>query len=204
MDHEELRDKELSELEAALGGLLPRPSRLDRDRLLFLAGQASASSSPASAEQRERPNRRHWIWPAISALSTAAAVVLAVLLVMRPGPQVVREIVYVERPEPLDEAAEEPHDDGSPAIEALGPMDLANNESPPAGTGRVGPNYLELRRRVFEVGLAALPDPQPVSGSLGETPATQREMMREFLGDQEPAGPPARLLDWPFSTGDVL
>lgn len=199
MEHEELRDKELSELEAALGGLLPRPSRLDRDRLLFLAGQASALGTPAAPKQA---GGRHRLWPAVSAVSTAAAILFAVLLTVRPGPQVVREIVYVERPEASQPVTEEPRGEGEPAIEAFGPFDVAN-ESTGRGPDGVTPSYLELRRRVFEVGLAALPEPAP-AGGLDRAPATQREMLREFLGDQEPATAPARFLNWPFSIGDML
>lgn len=183
-----------------LGKLLPRPSRLDRDRLLFLAGQASVCS-PAPLRQ---PERRRWLWPAVSAVSTAAAIALAVLLALRPEPRVVREIVYLGRPEPSRAETEEP---GVVAPEfarkAFGSTGRAMAESTGSGGGFTGPNYLELRRRVFEVGLAALPEPAPSSGGPNEAAATQREMLREFLGDAEPAEAPA-LLGWPFSMGGML
>ena len=69
-------------LERALGELVVRPARLDRDRLMFEAGR-----------QCQRSTRtRHWIWPASTACSSAAALVLLVLYTLQgepatPGPR---------------------------------------------------------------------------------------------------------------------
>lgn len=65
-------------LESALCGLKPS-SRLDRERLLFLAGQASAR--PAVSWQRS------WFWPASSGLMTTVAACLAVALLADRGTQ---------------------------------------------------------------------------------------------------------------------
>jgi hypothetical protein len=66
----------LSELEAALGALTPRPPALNRDAILYRAGRASV---------------RGWQWA--TAVSTTTAVALAMTLVLRPsvdrGPGVV-------------------------------------------------------------------------------------------------------------------
>ena len=43
---------ELSELEAALAALVPRAERLNRDRLMFLAGQASVGRFPICRKPR--------------------------------------------------------------------------------------------------------------------------------------------------------
>jgi hypothetical protein len=66
----------LSDLEAALGALTPRPPALDRDAILYRAGRASV---------------RRWQWA--TAVSTTATLALAVTLLLRPsvdrGPVVV-------------------------------------------------------------------------------------------------------------------
>ncbi len=97
---------ELKAFEARLAALTPRADRLDRDALLFEAGQASA----------EVGLRHRWAWPsAFGAMTTVAAVLLAVVL-LRPEPQSVVKYVYVERPaepepisdEGVQQVAEEP------------------------------------------------------------------------------------------------
>jgi len=88
---------DLLALEAELAALRPSGAPLDRDRLLFEAGRASAA-----------PARRRFVWPAATAAMTAAAACLAVMLFYQPPPQVVERvrIVEVERlvpAEPVDE-----------------------------------------------------------------------------------------------------
>jgi hypothetical protein len=67
-------------LEAALSGLSPSPGRLDRDRILFRAGQ--------------RASPRRWLWPCMSAALALLSVGLGTALLLRP-PSVVERIVYV-------------------------------------------------------------------------------------------------------------
>lgn len=57
------------EAERLLMSLVPA-SALDRDEVMFRAGQASA---------------RSWLWPALALLATATSVVLAVMLYLTPG-----------------------------------------------------------------------------------------------------------------------
>ena len=95
---------EVNEFERALRTLAPAASRMDRDRLMFLAGRASAergvgrSSTPSTlAGRREqagreelRPTERgrsapRWLWPAATVVSTSCALIFGVLLVLRAG-----------------------------------------------------------------------------------------------------------------------
>ena len=69
---------ELKSFEALLAALAPREDRLDRERLIFLAGQASVS--PAVTW------RRHPAWPAAFATMSAIAATLLFVLVTRPIP----------------------------------------------------------------------------------------------------------------------
>ncbi len=83
----------LNEVATALAALAPRPPALDRDRLLFHAGRASAP--------------RPWFWRLTTAGSTALAAVLAALLLFRPAPAPVERIVYI-RVEPAPPKADAP------------------------------------------------------------------------------------------------
>jgi hypothetical protein len=99
---------ELKALEAQLAALRPSSARIDRDRLMFLAGQASPQSpqSPfaprkwrAFAERkatlRSFAERKATLWShaAAGAISAAVAVALTVA-VWRPAPEVMERIVY--------------------------------------------------------------------------------------------------------------
>lgn len=81
---EDLQHSELTALEAALTGLKPAPSGLDRELLMFRAGQQSK-------------RRRQGLWQGATATLAVAVVVLGTLLVHRPT---IREIVQVEVEKP--------------------------------------------------------------------------------------------------------
>lgn len=89
---------ELKAIEAELAELAPREDRLDRERLVFLAGRASAS--PGDTEPRAE--LRRWAWPTAFAGMTAIAAGLLVMVLARPEPGVVERIVYVPRPHAPD------------------------------------------------------------------------------------------------------
>jgi hypothetical protein len=65
---------ELGALAAQLKTLVPRADRLDRERLMFLAGRAAAAP--------EFDSRVHWAWPAAFVAMTALAATLLVVLVV--------------------------------------------------------------------------------------------------------------------------
>jgi len=71
---------DLKSLEATISGLSPRDDRLDRERLAFLAGQASMSECGSSAGKW----RRHPAWPAAFAAMSAVAASLLFVIVVRP------------------------------------------------------------------------------------------------------------------------
>jgi hypothetical protein len=81
----DLNDPEPDALAAELQRLAPRPASLDRDRLLFEAGRASAP--------------RVWPWQLIAGAGVLTSLLLAVGPVFRP-PTVVERVVYVPRDEP--------------------------------------------------------------------------------------------------------
>jgi hypothetical protein len=79
-----MNDPALDALAGALRGLAPRPGKIDRDRLMFQAGRASAP--------------RGWAWPLATVASAAAAAVLGVLLWARPESPPRTVYVQTERP----------------------------------------------------------------------------------------------------------
>jgi hypothetical protein len=78
MAEEQERPNDLNAFEAALAALVPRSDRLDRDRLMFLAGQAAVGAGGA------RVGRPRWGWPAAFGLMTAIAAGLLLALLARP------------------------------------------------------------------------------------------------------------------------
>src|SRR5882672_8018547 len=83
---------DLQALEARLAALRPREDRLSRERLMFLAGQASvgqrglahfAKSPEQNAPVTLSGRRRPWAWPAAFSGMTAAAAALLVVVVQQ-------------------------------------------------------------------------------------------------------------------------
>ena len=114
--HEENQSAEMKQFEAALAALTPRTDRLDRDRLMFLAGQQSVLPSHFGSGQQSvlpspigrgtqrvpggeggtiaRPIRsRTLAWPAAFAAMTVVAAALLVMLVVRPGSKDAENVV---------------------------------------------------------------------------------------------------------------
>jgi hypothetical protein len=85
---------DLAAVETAMASLAPRPSTIDRDRLMFLAGQATRGR-----------DRAGWLWPLSTAASLMVAVGLVALLVVRGEPQTVERIVYVPSESPVKAVA---------------------------------------------------------------------------------------------------
>lgn len=150
MRREDEMNAELSpgerELEAAMGSLKPvTPAGVDRDRMLFAAGAASARQS------------LH-VWRAAAAVLVVG---LGVSLFVRGSnePRIVREVVYVNPPAPSAPLRQtQPTERPSPAIRA----DLSNALLLSTNNDL---NYLSLRERALRWGVsAALPETsgQPV------------------------------------------
>ncbi len=121
----EQSDEELTALESALRELRPQPEPIPRDVLMYRAGRASV---------------RGWVWPAATLVSTAAALVLGMILWLRPAPAT----VYVTVPQPRNEVDA-----------ASTPTQPLEDDTEPGGWSR----YADLQEQVFYYGLDGLPAP---------------------------------------------
>ena len=104
----ELRpDNDMQAVEKAMRHLLPNPGNLDRDRLMFEAGRESV-----------RPSKT---WPIAALISSSLAAALAVVMLYRPSPEPIVQIVHVpaaKSEEPtVHEPAPLPHAEASPAVD---------------------------------------------------------------------------------------
>ena len=158
---------ELKALEADLATLRPRSDRLDRDRLMFLAGQASAGRP---VPPRRNGVRRIAAWAATMAATAAAAVALTLVL-GHPSPRGVERVVYVPA------ATVSPHQvAGAPPIAnsaAASPHALASTpeEDSPllvgglVGWTRLGP-LLPGRTRIPARGRTSIDEPSQAAAGI--------------------------------------
>lgn len=152
-------------LEKSLGSLAPA-SGLDRDRLMFAAGRASARVGPL------HPSR---VPAAIAVLSSLAAAALGLLLVFRPAHVVERVVLRTvpSRPPSLPV----PEVPVFPAAETSAPrVDFTPWEAGQA-------DYLRRRQEVLRWGVDMLPLPEPRSSPSTPTltPGTVHEDFLELF-----------------------
>lgn len=200
---------ELKSVEAALASLAPRIDRLDRDRLMFLAGEQSATSG------RRGPVRspHGWAWPGAFSAMTAVAAALLVMLIARPEKHTV-EILRVpvsqasnDRPSPDGVSAAPPAESGVPGPATVSPSGSEPRRGPQPRTfvrlpwleasrrlgGPAQASYPCLLHRVLTHGLesweppAAAEDSSPPAG-----PASYRELRDDLLDDTVSASWPVR------------
>jgi hypothetical protein len=141
-------ETDLRQLEAALGSLAPRCG-LDRDRVMFGAGRASAP--------------RGWGWPAAAVASLTAAI-FGFLLLARPTAQVVYVQVPGAMPAPPKPVPPPP------------PPPPGSEDSPGAPTvdftvWQPQRDAVRLREHLLHWGLDGLPPPCPGPAESAETPA---------------------------------
>ena len=167
-------DRGLIEFERAFGALSPTPGRLDRDRLMYLAGRSAARRSPAS----------RWAWPAIAAGFALVAAGEAALLLARPDPEprIVERLVHVPAPSPSPAEREPTAELASAADSSAGDFErepdpvviLRRPPRPDEGrrlvtggreAGTLSPAW--LRGRDLRLGVDSLPEPPPLPVALG-------------------------------------
>jgi len=159
---QESSDPELTDIESALGRLVPVPSRLDRDRLMFDAGAGTVRSA----------RQRRWVWPSIAATLAVALASESLVLAVRPGPRVIERIVVVRESAPASLTS--PASDA--AVPHLAPASALSDtrsserhsleDAWPAAS-----DYQRIQDLVLRLGLDALPErTSPLVSRVDSTP----------------------------------
>lgn len=185
------------ELEQALATLRPSAGPIDRDRLMFLAGRAigerTLGGQPCAGLVMSK-----WLWPSATAVSTLAATVLGVLLMVSHRPLVVREPAHPHEAVPRQAVPPtqfEPYRGGLPpgtmASDNAGMASRNEIAAAPVETARIDiarvdfiprtklprPSYFQKREVALSLGVEALGSP------LGSGRAEEQVAYREWLSD---------------------
>ncbi len=176
MSHEPVpQDSGLKAVEAALGSLAPARSRIDRDLVMFRAGQASA--------RRASSGRRPWMAAAAGLASVALGE--AAFMARRPPPVVVERVVVVREPAPAPAALSN--------AESVAQTPMPAAWRPSEGSPGLGESaYERLSSQVIRYGLDGLPGPLS-SGGAGPAPSpvfsrqSLQEELRKDLGLGDPS-----------------
>jgi hypothetical protein len=174
--------QQLTAVEQTLAAVAPAPPRVDRDRLMFLAGIASAQGQkPAEIGLPPRIGRT-WLWPAATAALGATSLALAIALLVRPAPPT--QIVHVERQAARGEIAAAPR---FPAE-----IQPAHRRSPVAPAAVPADNYVRAREVALRLGLDALGVGSRGNSADDSPVPTYRSLLESFApaGQNQPgAGP---------------
>jgi hypothetical protein len=181
---------ELEALEGQLRGMTPAPLRVDRDRLMFVAGQAagavSAETGRAMYDESGRPlyiAGPSWVgrrfWPAATFTMTAATLLLATMLVWQRQTVGVASQSTLSLPTTL-QASEQPPEaiTHSPVQFATSTRDFRAFQQPTSGY--FGIRYAALIRGVDALE-ASSPDSADDADPSNNTPQTQRNILEELL-----------------------
>ncbi|MFO0954801.1 MAG: hypothetical protein U0835_27295 [Isosphaeraceae bacterium] len=148
----------VDDVESLLGSLAPSKSGIDRDRVMFLAGRASARPAPQRG------------WKALAAGLALLASGEAALLARGREPQVIERLVVVREP-------------AAPAAET--PLAVAPIPPPPDDALAFGATaHARLAGQVIRYGLDGLPPPAFPSRAEAEDqprPLPTRQLLREEL-----------------------
>ncbi|HVX60672.1 MAG TPA: hypothetical protein VHC19_08720 [Pirellulales bacterium] len=175
-----------SEIEQALCSLAPRAAQLDRDRLMFLAGQAAVPQASQECELAADQSHQvdavsslgaRWGWPVAFSAMTALAASLLLVLLNRPEPQVIERVVRVpvEVRRSVAEAADAPEQADRFVVDAA--RTERAEYQPPSGD-----SYLRLRNRALALGIDSWMDAVRSPGFASEErPASYRELRDSLL-----------------------
>lgn len=156
-------------IEQLLDSFAPVPAQIDREQFMFQAGMRAAQ---AATVELPSLTLRARLWPALAMVSTAAALILAVIAWQRP-----ERVVVVERlvhdPMPANTVPQ-------PSPDSIPQPQLAHAESPWLDPSM---NYVRQRELVLRDGPDALSSPVIADGGyLRRTIPTQRELLMELPG----------------------
>jgi len=169
----------LNSIEQSLASFALAAPQLDRDRLMFLAGQASGGTSSLA---RTGIGSRNWYWPAATATLAATSLGLAIAMFTRPAPQT----QYIVRDQPVSNPMEKSPAD-LVAVQPQSPQPSRLVAAPIRPPQETGDSYLKTRDVALRMGLDALGSPSP--GRSGFSRSTTYLDLLEGLAGGSPAGP---------------
>jgi hypothetical protein len=192
---------ELVALERQLRGMSPAAPRIDRDRLMFAAGQAAGAESVAESGQHRRAmyddagrplylGSASWasrqFWPAATFTMTAATLLLATMLVWQNRPQ-----PFAQQLVPMQPAVEVNSGSHDFVVDRPSQLALRNRWAsiPSEKSGYLGIRYVALTQGV---GALSSDFQSPKSGdelpsSDHAEPTTRRGLLNEFLPETHPS-----------------
>jgi len=208
-EHSQPNFDALSVVETSLQSFTPIALHVDRDRLMFLAGRATAEAansggkavlstpysvfSTAHAGQNGPPRvaGRHWPWPAATATLAATSLVLLTALLLRPAPQ--PQIVYREH----EVSAAAPSRESQPTTQLASTNDVPLTFVGHLKTAEVpANNYLRSREVALRMGVDAIGSP-PTGGNPLSAAATYGDWLLELSSGPQSENSPPRTLSSP-------
>jgi hypothetical protein len=165
-------DGSLERFAAELSALSPA-ARLDRDRVMYLAGQASVGV-PAFGH-----GPRRWSWPVAFGGMTAVAASLLIALALQPGPQVVEKVVQVPIPVHRDVVPVQPPTNRLP--ERASSPSLPSAVSAPSQGREQFARYFDLRDRVLAMGVENWASEASPADDSGSPPSDYHQMLNRLL-----------------------
>lgn len=164
-------NEELAAIEAVLATLKPAASGLHRDRVMFLAGLASATSNALP----QRYTKIHWLWPCITAVSLLLAITSSGMLFLHGTATGIKVAAYFKSdntqtmkiiPQPLwyEDTQKVTHEVKRPR--------------PSPGRDNIPMDYLSLNRLIAEKGIEALPGPLWIP--IGPEKSPRRSLIMQY------------------------
>lgn len=174
--HEPSNEANLSDIRAALAALTPAPPAIDRDAILYRAGQASM--------------KRGWAWPATSGVLATVAAVLGTMLVLQPKPDPLHETPLARVDVPAS-----PVQQGKNAMVRTARTSTVDVDH--LGYGRDIAEYRMVQDQLLRWGLDALPSPPRL---VAETVSPLQSRPTQTL----PTSPGLRWFQFMFDSGERL
>ncbi|MGD0383766.1 MAG: hypothetical protein ABSA77_09605 [Thermoguttaceae bacterium] len=136
-------NEELAAVEAALASLKPAAAGADRDRVMFLAGRASANAYLPPTHRL----KTQWLWPCTTAVSLLLAIASSGMLFLSGTAKGEKEAAYTKSNQILwyEHVQKE-----TPEVKRPRPR-------PSSGRDNIPMDYLSLNRLITEKGVEALP-----------------------------------------------
>jgi hypothetical protein len=141
-------NEELSAVETALASLKPAALGVDRDRVMFLAGRASATANILLQQRR----KTHWLWPCVTAVSLLVAITSSGKLLLQGSATGINVAAYFK-----SDKTRNMKNTPQPLWYEDTQRETREVKRPSSERDNMSMDYLSLSRLVIEKGVEALP-----------------------------------------------